>query len=346
MTRFFIYVVMALTQAAGGQHLAPLAGGRLAGNGTPSFEIDSVAPQLHKWYGPRQLRETLAQPWYAGETIYAREGFRRYVDRLLEGAESYDSFGRSIGRGWLVYNWTQTQPAAQGSLIRKKPMRPDGRNTYSGFFSRMVIASDGDGHGSYRLMVGDQIYTSFTPLTFYKPRFNGMRLDYAADAYRASLILSRPSEPNRDMRTDVTHVMGGHAEWDAGPDLRLGSTYISVHNANTKGDFASGNPMHGILTSRQNQRLQDLWVSIRDDSPADGVDGPVVFAYDLVMADTSGQEIRASQAGLFPFVEGGRTEGSSLVADGSERIVLHYDLRTLGDVSRILASQRPAKWLR
>ena len=183
-------------------------------------------------------------------------------------------------------------------------MRPDGRNTYSGFFSRMVIASD-DGHGSYRLMV-DQIYTSFTPLTFYKPRFNGMRLDYAADAYRASLILSRPSEPNRDMRTDVTHVMGGHAEWDAGPDLRLGSTYISVHNANT-GEISPVIPCMG-LTSRQNQRLQDLWVSIRDDSPADGVDGPVVFAYDLVMADT-GREIRASQAGLFPFVEGGHAGG-------------------------------------
>ena len=49
------------------------------------------------------------------------------------------------------------------------------------------------------------------------------------------------------------------------------------------------------------------------------------------MVDTSGQEIRASQIGLLPFVEGGRTEGSSLVADGSERIVLHYNLRTLGD---------------
>ena len=331
MTRLAIIVVLALVQAAAGQYLAPLGGGRLTGDGSAGFEMAYVAPQLHKWYGPRQLRETYAQPWYARDNFYARDGYRRYVDRLLEGAEWYDSFGTSLGRGWLVYNWTQTQPAAQGSLIRKRPASQNGRNAYSGFFSRMVIASDGDGHGSYRLMVGDQIYTSFTPLTFYKPRFNGMRLDYSADAYRASLILSRPSEPNRDMRTDVTHVMGGHAEWDPGPDLRLGLTYISVHNANTKGDFASGNPMHGILTSRQNQGLQDLWVSIRDDSPADGVGGPVVFAHDLVMVDTSGQEFRASQIGLLPFVEGGRTEGSSLVADGSERIVLHYDLRTLGD---------------
>ncbi|MDP7174223.1 MAG: GFA family protein, partial [Alphaproteobacteria bacterium] len=43
---------------------------------------------------------------------------------------------------------------------------------------RLVIAGDRRDGGNYRLMVGDEIYTFFTPLTIYKPRFNGVRLDY------------------------------------------------------------------------------------------------------------------------------------------------------------------------
>ena len=337
MRRYWtIITVLSLVcvQATSAQYQRPgraiLGGSGLVGEGSPRFGLDFAVPELHKWYGPRQLHETYARPWYATDAFYAEDGYRRYVEQLLEGSQWYDSFGTSLGRGWLVYNWTQTQPSAQGSVLRKRPIGLGRRDAYAGFFNRLVIASDGDSRGSYRLMIGDEIYTNFTPLTFYKPRFNGMRLDYAADTYRTSLILSRPSEPNRDMRTDVTHVMGGHAEWDAGPDLRLGLTYVSAHNANTKGDFTSGNPMHGILTSRQNQALKHLWVSIRDDSPADGRDGAVVFSHDLVMIDTSGREIRASEIGLLPFIEGGRAKGSSLVADGSEQIVLHYDLRDFG----------------
>ena len=309
-----------------------LGGGSLVGRDGPRFGLEFTMPELHKWYGPRQLYETYAQPWYARDTFYAEEGYRRYVNQILEGSQWYDNFGTSLGRGWLVYSWTQSQPSAQGSVLRKRPaFCYDCRDTYTRVFSRLVIASDGDNRGSYRLMVGDEIYTSFTPLTFYKPRFNGMRLDYAADAYRTSLVLSRPSEPSRDMRTNVTHLMGGHAEWDASADLRLGFTYVSAHNANTKDGLTAGNPMHGILTSHQNQGLQDLWISIRDDSPADGRGGPVVFSHDLVMVDTSGRQIRASEIGLLPFIEGGRAQGSSLVADGSERILLHYDLREIGN---------------
>ena len=83
----------------------------------PSFGGDYVLPELHKWYGPRQLRETYAQPWYTRESFYAGEGYRRYVNQLLEGANYYDRFGTSHGRGWLVYNWIQTQTAARGSAI-------------------------------------------------------------------------------------------------------------------------------------------------------------------------------------------------------------------------------------
>ena len=133
-------------QATSAQYQRPgraiLGGNGLVGEGSPRFGLDFAVPELHKWYGPRQLHETYARPWYATDAFYAEDGYRRYVEQLLEGSQWYDSFGTSLGRGWLVYNWTQTQPSAQGSVLRKRPIGPEGRDTYAGFFNRLVIASD------------------------------------------------------------------------------------------------------------------------------------------------------------------------------------------------------------
>jgi hypothetical protein len=330
-----LVLVLGCSAAWAQQRLPARLGAGLEERAFPRFEPEYALPEVHRWYEPRHLFETYARPWYGVETRYAPDLYRRYVDLLLEGEEWYDGFGTSLGRGWLVYSWTQVQPGAQGSRIQKRPANPEQRSAYDSFFDRLVIATDGDRRSTYRLMVGDEIYTSFTPLTLYKPRFNGLRLDQASDLYEATLILARPSEPNRDGRTDVTHLMGGHLRWRVGDMARIGLTYVNAHNARTRADFTSGSPRRGVLTTRQNQALEDLWVSIRDDSPADGKGGPVVFAYDIVLTDTSGQRLRGSEIGLVPLVEGGRVEGSSLVADGAERIVLHYDLRTLEGVRSV-----------
>ncbi len=82
-------------------------------------------------------------------------------------------------------------------------LRADQRPAYRNFFNRLVIASDQRGGAAYRLMIGDEIATTFTPLTFNKPRFNGVRLDYAAERYQASLLLSRPSNPDEEAQTSV-----------------------------------------------------------------------------------------------------------------------------------------------
>ena len=41
---------------------------------------------------------------------YAREPYRRYLDRNLDGNYFYDAYGDFITRGYLVYDWRQTQP--------------------------------------------------------------------------------------------------------------------------------------------------------------------------------------------------------------------------------------------
>ncbi|MEE3234254.1 MAG: hypothetical protein VX294_08825 [Candidatus Latescibacterota bacterium] len=312
-------------------HRPTLAGG-LSEINAQHFGVEFVLPELHKWYSPRNLFETYTRPWYVRDTNYADGTYRRYVDQLLEGSQWYDRFGTELGRGWLVYSWTQLQASSQGSRIMKRPSSPDRRDTYSSFFSRLVVAKDGDSRGNFRLMIGDEIYTLFTPLTFYKPRFNGLRMDYSNDLIKSSFLLSRPSEPNRDSQTDITNFMAAHVDFDASDMLTFGLTFVNGHNARTKEDFASGNPFAGVLTTKQNQALEDLWVSIKDDSPTRGTEGPTLFSYDVVFTDTSGSEFRGSEISFLPFVEGGRAEGSTLIASGGESLLLHYDMNLLNDL--------------
>ena len=315
----------------------------------PRFETTYVTPVMHKVYAPRQLAESYWQPWYTGDTRYTRQPYTRYVDQLLEGYDFYDVLGSPIGRGWLVYSWTQEQPQARGSQIVKLPFR-DVRNTsepgssqglpaYHRFFSRLVIAGDRRGASTYRLMVGDEIYTLFTPLTFFKPRYNGLRLDIAGARHGATLLLSRPSDPNgvtlsatgntSGNGTNATHLMGGHLDLALGDLARAGLTYVNVHNAHTQLDLNSGNPLAGTLTLLQDQPLRKLWVRLRDDSPGDQQNGAVLLAYDIVLVDTSGHELRGSEIGFLPRIEGGVSRGGALMANGSEQIVLEYDLQAL-----------------
>ena len=250
------------------------------------------------------------------------------MDAELEGEQWYDLFGRPLDRGWLLYEWNQEQERPKGSAVWK------GRE-FSSLFQRLVIASDRGRSGSYRLMVGDQIYAMFTPLTFAKPRFDGMRMDYAADRYRGSLLLSRPSFPDEEnvsgtlrpsARTDFTNFMGAHVEFQVGPFGAVGVTYLDAHHGNTKQPFGVGSPFRGSLTTDQNQPLKTLYVRLRDDSPGDGKGGALLFDYDIVLVDTSGREFRGREIGFRPRVEGGTMRGSALAADGSESVLLTYDL--------------------
>ncbi|MEW6752630.1 MAG: hypothetical protein AB1505_16845 [Candidatus Latescibacterota bacterium] len=310
----------------------------------PQFELEMVRPELHEWYLPRHLPESDDIPWYIVDTRYAREQYRRYVDAALEGDLFYDPFGQPLERGWLLYQWSQEQEHAEGSAIWKS-------THYRRLFQDLVIASDGGGGGDFRLMVGDEIHTVFTPLTFNKPRFNGMRLDWATDRLRTSLILSRPSWANEDLvvgsvlpseRKDFTNLVGGRLDWQPGGPASFGLTYVNVHHGQTKEEFGAGSPFHGSLTTQQARALGTLWVRLRDDSPADGGGGALLFDYDIVLVDTSGTRVRGRQIGFLPAVEGGRARGSSLAADGSETILLTWDLGALEALGRHSADLRQA----
>ena len=203
---------------------------------TPRFELDAIRPEVHKWYVPRHLPVTFDPTWYRAQSNYARDSYRYYVSSELEGLVWYDPLGHPVERGWLLYEWQQQQEDPKGSSIWKG-------NQYNWLFRSLVVASEGGGGLEMRLMLGDQLETVFTPLTFVKPHFNGLRLDGANDRIKGSLILARPSMPNRDQilssalpsaRTDFVNLFGGHAEWTAAQRLSLGVTYVNAHFGNTR----------------------------------------------------------------------------------------------------------------
>ena len=290
---------------------------------SPRFEVDYTTPALHKWYASRSLAGTYASHWYDTGANYARDRYLRYLDPFLAGEEWYDSFGEHLGRGWLVYSWEQVQPSREGSDI----LWPQ----FPGAFQGLAIASDRRGGETYRLMVGSVLDVQLTPLTLRKPGFEGVRLDYARDRLESTLLLSRPSQPTGPRR-NVTHLMGGRLGYAPFAAGSLGLTYVNLHNSNTEPEFRAGNPLAGVLTSNQNRTPDRLWVQVRDDSPADGVGGARVFRHDIVFTDTNGVRISGRDLGLLPVIEGGRLREGALVVDGSERLLLEYDLRGLSEL--------------
>ena len=297
---------------------------------SPRSQLAHVRPEVHKFYRPRHLSQNTGVPWYSTDTRYSRQLFRRYVDKDLEGELWYDYFGNPIERGWLLYQWTQEQEHPRGSAVWKT-------GQYRSLFRNLVVASDSDRFGDYRLLIGDEISTVFTPLTFNKPRFNGLRIDHTSEHYATSLIMSRPSFPNGNdvfgsqrpsTHTNFTNLFGAHVEFGHGAG-RLGLTYVNAHHGQTRQRFGEGSPFSGGLTVSQNVPLETLLIRIRDDSPDDDGGGPLLFNYDVVLIDTSGRELRGRDIGFAPTIQGGVARGNNLTADGSESILMTYDMTTL-----------------
>ena len=120
-------------------------------------------------------------------------------------------------------------------------------NFFSGWFSSVVIASDQKGQYAYALTIGDRIRTTLTPMTFSKPTFSGIQLDLATDKYEATFLASRPSSPGAvgsasgsttgggRERSNDTNLIGGRGTVQIGDFVKLGATYLSAFNAQTKG---------------------------------------------------------------------------------------------------------------
>ena len=304
----------------------------------PGVLFGALDPAVKKWYVPQEL--FLDYSWRQWEySNYARDPYQRYVNTSLEGGYFYDFYGNFVGHGWLIYDWRQNQPQQLGSGIFQD-------TRFSRWFNSVTIGGDAKGQYFYSITVGNRIRTTLTPMTFSKPTFNGVQLDFASDKYHATILASRISDPisgaTREpvVRTNQTTFFGGRATFQVGDFVELGATLVNAHNANTALDLFGGDLLAGNLTNGQSSTpLTALAVVLSDDSPQDSEGGTALFNHDMRIVsrdfETDEESVFTLQevtrpGAEWPIVFGGFVRPDFLAADGQERIVLNYDFNDPG----------------
>ncbi len=289
----------------------------------------AIDPRVQKWYLPQELySEYRLNQW--NYTNYSRDFYLRYLSARLEGDYFYDIFGRRVMHGWLIYEARKEQPrASEGNSLLKSPL-------YGGNFQKLLIASDSRGQYHYSLTIGDEIQTTLTPMTFRKAVFNGVQFDYMADRYAGTVLLSRISAPlvtTSDLDvglTNATELTAGRLTAQISDHVTVGGTYVNTHNSRATLERFSGNMFKGFLTTDQvGNPVTFVEVRLSDDSPEDGEGGPVLFAENAIIEDINGNVWESNQVGYVPARDGGVLRDGFPVADGSERMILRYNLEAL-----------------
>ena len=342
--RSILAAVLLLLGTAGGVTAAEDVGTRMGvrRGGEVTFEpygpgvlFDALDPAVKKWYVPQELYNEYQ--WRSWEyTNYAREAYQRYVNTAIEGDYFYDVYGGFNTRGWLIFDWTVSEPGSAGNRLLKS-------GQFSQFFNRLVVASDSKGQYYASITVGEQLRSTLTPMTFSKPQFDGVQIDLATDKYEATFLASRPSgfksdAINANERSNLTDLLGGRFVVQIGDFAKVGATYVNVFNAQTRGQAFVGNAFHGSLTEAQNADITEIAIRLADDSPEDLVGGAALFLEEIIITTKDGER-HSNQRRLrnadgttsnvldyHPSMEGGYQRGGYRAADGRETIRLKYQL--------------------
>ena len=348
-------IVLTVTALSSGAAGAEDYGSRLgvARGGDVNFQprgsgvmFGALDPTVRRWHVPQELyHEYQWRQWEYSN--YARVGYERYVDTRIAGDYFYDNFGDFISYGWLIYDWRQDQPQSQGSSLYKDPR-------FTEWFNDLTVSGDARGQYAYAVTVGKEIRTTLTPMTFSKPRFNGVQVDFAADKYAATVLASRITDPGiirtqtPSVASSHTSLIGGRATVQIGDFITLGSTLVGARNSNPALDMFDGNFIAGNLTAGQSRKpVTVVAVVLSDDSPEDGEGGAALFGHDLRIrtrdfetgeetVHTLAEVVRAGAE--WPAVFGGFVKEGFLAADGVERIILNYDFNDAAYIGPDLTS--------
>ena len=305
----------------------------------PGVLFDALDPALKKWYVPQELYTDYGfRQWEYSN--YARDQYQRYVDTNRQGGPFYDMYGNYQTWGWLIFDWNQAQPGQFGSSIYKDPR-------FNSWFNAVTVSSDSRDQYYLAITIGERIRTSLTPLTFSKPRFNGIQMDFASDKFEATMLFSRASgailgtTPERQPSTvtNATNMMGGRATAQVGDFVKIGATMVNAHNSQTLGEAFERNPFVGTLGAEQgNDPVTAIAVVLSDDSPEDGRGGAALFAHDIIITAEDFTTKKRTEFRLrqvvsdptkWPVITGGFPQEGFLAADGEEKIVINYDFTDL-----------------
>jgi len=232
---------------------------------------------------------------------------------LLEGDRFFDTFGNYVGQGWQIYDWIEIGPQRQGSSIVTS-------TRFSRWFNSVVISAAHHGQFHTALAIGDQIRTTLTPLTFYKPHFNGIQWDFSSDKYAVTFLGSRLNAPLTRNIDNTTRLLSARGVAQVGDFAKLGMTWVNVHSASTELGLED-NSLKGVLTGPQNLgNVEQVVIRITDDSP-ETVDSGALLFVDQVLLDG---EVHPE---IVPLVRGGVQREGILEVSGTDAIELIYDIR-------------------
>ena len=237
------------------------------------------------FYGRHQYGDLLIGRWRADYENYGWADYENYRLNTTPYLRTYDTFGDFIVEGYDVFTVEEfrTRSPQLGSLARKGQF-------YQNWLRHLVIADDSYGGWNTRLMVGDFIHTTFTPLTLDLVNFNGLRFDAISSTDKQlTLVVSRISDPMKmktSGRTDLgrqgqrrnindgVYLLGGHWEISIGDVFTLGTSYVNLHRFDSQRGFRA-NSRRGLAP--QNTVPREIVVRFEDDSPEDGRGGAAVF---------------------------------------------------------------------
>ncbi len=281
----------------------------------------TLVPTVRKWYLPQRLYSLYdwRQEQYSN---YARKPYERYNDVFLEGSPFYDVYGNYITQGWQVYNWTEDYPNQNGSSISKDPR-------FTSWFNNILIASSHTGQFHSSLMVGDGIRTTLTPLTFSKPRFDGVQWDLMTDKYAITLLSSRVSNTGQVADeegaagvqfTTSTNLWAARGQVGVGDFANLGLTFVNAAHRNSDVPFGD-NSLQGLLSGPMNTDfVRSIIVRVSDDSPEDGEGGALLSRWRIFINGVEHTD------DIEPTVEGGLRQRGVIEASGQDVITLTFNL--------------------
>ena len=230
---------------------------------------------------------------------YGASGYRDYD--FDEENRRFDFFGDLIVDGVDVVQINEIRRNTPGKLGSF-----ESRNArYDRFFDKLIIANEGFGPWSTRLIIGDHITSRFTPMTLNLPQFNGIRWDGSSKKNRFSVLASQLTDrvyvpPNADLtrffdrrRVFGSSLIGGHWESQVGDLLKLGTTFVNAHRFDGDGN-AEANGLNGTIPQAIQGGLRKVFVFFSDDEPTD--ENPGALIHELVMF-ANGVEVKPQRVG-------------------------------------------------
>ncbi len=131
------------------------------------------------------------------ESFYENYGKEPYAKLKMEKdvVGHYDEFGEHIVDGVHLYTLgnesKQLSNDAGVDSVDYSESREYQKNDFYEKFSNLVVTQDAIGGIKTSFLIGDQITTKFTPLTFNKTNFKGIRWDWWSSGLKFSALLTR-----------------------------------------------------------------------------------------------------------------------------------------------------------